>query len=89
MDNNSLETKYTIAVQIIKTAILQSQYEAVKIVNKEQLALYYGVGRYISQNSRNRHWGTNAIGFISNKLQMELPGLGFSRTESQKYAYVL
>ncbi|WP_293669038.1 PDDEXK nuclease domain-containing protein [uncultured Parabacteroides sp.] len=79
MDNNSLETKYTIAVQIIKTAILQSQYEAVKIINKEQLALYYGIGRYISQNSRNRYWGTSAISFISNKLQMELPGLrGFS-----------
>lgn len=79
--NNSLETKYTIAVQTIKTAILRSQYQAVKLVNKEQLALYYGVGRYISQNSRNGYWGTGAITFISNKLQMELPGLrGFSET---------
>lgn len=52
MDNHLLETKYAIAVQTIKTAILQSQYEAVKIVNKEQLTLYYGIGRYISRNSR-------------------------------------
>lgn len=79
MDNNALETKYTIAIQVIKTAILKSQYEAVKLVNKEQLTLYYGIGRYISQNSRNGYWGTNAIGFISSRLQMELPGLrGFS-----------
>lgn len=78
-DNKSLETKYTIAIQTIKTAILQSQYQAIKLVNKEQLTLYYGVGRYISQNSRNGYWGTGAIEFISNRLQMELPGLrGFS-----------
>lgn len=76
-----LETKYNIAVQTIKTAILQSQYQAVKLVNKEQLALYYGIGRYISQNSRNGYWGTGAIAVISNRLQMELPGLrGFSET---------
>lgn len=77
--NKSLEAKYSIAVQIIKVAILQSQYQAVKLVNREQLALYYGIGRYISQNSRNGYWGTGAVAFISNKLQMELPGLrGFS-----------
>lgn len=75
----SLETKYTIAVQAIKTAILQSQYQAIKLVNKEQLSLYYAIGHYISRNSRNNYWGTGAITFISNKLQTELPGLrGFS-----------
>lgn len=77
--NKSLATKYTTAVQTIKTAILQSQYQAAKFVNKEQLALYYGIGRYISQNSRDKYWGTGAITFISNRLHMELPGLrGFS-----------
>ena len=77
--NKSLATKYTTAVQTIKTAILQSQYQAAKFVNKEQLALYYGIGRYISQNSRDKYWGTGALTFISNRLHMELPGLrGFS-----------
>lgn len=80
-DNKSLESKYTIAVQIIKTAILESQYKAIKRVNKEQLALYYGIGRYISKNSRKEYWGKSAISFISNRLQKELPGLrGFSET---------
>lgn len=80
-DTKSLESKYTIAVQTIKTAILQSQYKAIKLVNKEQLALYYGIGRYISRNSRNEYWGKSAISFISKRLQMELPGLrGFSET---------
>ena len=80
-EHYSLETQYLIAAQTIKTAILQSKYQAVKLVNKEQLSLYYGVGRYISQSSRNKYWGTGAIPYISNKLHKELPGLrGFSET---------
>lgn len=79
VDTKSLETRYGVAVQTIKTVILKSQYQAIKLVNKEQLALYYSVGRYISRNSRNKYWGTGAVAFISNRLQMELPGLrGFS-----------
>lgn len=79
VDTKSLETRYGVAVQTIKTAILKSQYQAIKLVNREQLALYYSVGRYISRISRNKYWGTSAIAFISSRLQMELPGLrGFS-----------
>ena len=78
----NLDTKnqeYNVAAQTIKTAILQSQYKAVKLINREQLALYFGIGRYISHHSRVGHWGTGAITYISNKLQNDLPGLrGFS-----------
>ena len=35
---------YDEAVEIIKTAILQSQYDAAKSVNEKQLTLYYGIG---------------------------------------------
>ena len=71
--------EYNVAAQTIKTAILQSQYNAVKLINREQLALYFGIGRYISHHSRVGHWGTGAITYISNKLQSDLPGLrGFS-----------
>ena len=67
------------AVKTIKTAILQSQYKAAKNVNAEQLSLYFGIGKYISKNSRNGFWGTGAIVNISQQLQKELPGLrGFS-----------
>ena len=67
------------AVKTIKTAILQSQYKAAKTVNAEQLSLYFGIGKYISKNSRNGFWGTGAIVNISQQLQKELPGLrGFS-----------
>ena len=70
---------YSEAVKVIKDAILQSQYRAVSLVNKEQLSLYYGIGRYVSENSRNGFWGKGAIETISQQLQKEMPGLrGFS-----------
>jgi ERCC4-type nuclease len=49
------------------------------MVNQEQLSLYYGIGRYVSEHSRKGYWGTGAIGTISKQLKSELPGLkGFS-----------
>ena len=73
------------AAETIKTAILKSQYRASKQVNAELLSLYYGIGKYISENSREGFWGTNAIEQISEKLQKELPGLrGFSATSIKK-----
>lgn len=69
----------TNAVQVIKDAILQSQQRALKAINQEQLALYYGVGRYISANTRTKNWGTGFIDAISEQLRKEMPGLkGFS-----------
>jgi len=69
------------AVQAIKDAILQSQQRALGAVNQEQLALYYGIGRYISANTRTKNWGKGFIEGISEQLRKELPGLrGFSAT---------
>ncbi|MEE1082047.1 MAG: PDDEXK nuclease domain-containing protein [Bacteroidales bacterium] len=71
--------KYHGAVQAIKTAILQGQYEAAKGVNRIQLAVYFAIGKYISVNTRTQSWGTHALEFISEQLRRELPGLrGFS-----------
>ena len=73
------------AVKTIKNAILQSQYRAAKVVNREQLSLYFGIGRYVSEHSRKGVWGTGAIERISEQLQKELPGLrGFSGTSIKK-----
>ena len=70
-----LSPQYNDAVRQIKTAILQSQAKALASVNQEQLALYYGIGRYISQNSRSGFWGKDAIETISRQLSTEMPGL--------------
>ena len=63
------------AVEAIKTAILQSQERTAKGANANQLALYFSIGRYISENSRIQRWGSGAIETISKQLQKELPGL--------------
>ena len=73
------------AVADIKEAIMQGQYEAVKGVNRIQLAVYFGIGKYISQHTRKEVWGTGALETISNQLRRELPGLrGFSATSLKK-----
>ena len=61
---------YNAAVQTIKEAILRSQYQAAKLVNREMLSLYYCIGRYISANSREGFWGTDLqqIGHLDYKF---------------------
>jgi len=77
--NANISTELLSAVKAIKTAILQSQARAVQMVNHEQLSLYYGIGRFVAENSRKGFWGTGAISQISQLLKSELPGLkGFS-----------
>ena len=70
---------YQGAARKIKKTILQSRYRVAANANAELLGLYYGVGRYIYDNTRSGKCGTGAIEAISAQLQGELPGLhGFS-----------
>jgi len=74
-----MNDQYLEAVKTIKTAILKSQNRAAKHTNTEMLSLYYGIGGYVSGNSREGTWGTGAIDEISSRLREEMPGLrGFS-----------
>lgn len=76
---------YQHAADAIKEAILSAQYEAAKGVNSIQLMLYYAIGRFISNNSRKGHWGTDAIGTISRLLRADMPGLrGYSETNMKR-----
>lgn len=85
ISRNTQTTELQYAVQTIKTAILQSQSRAAKMVSGIQLSLYYGVGLYVSAHSRKGTWGTGAIKAISEQLRRELPGLrGFSEESIKK-----
>ena len=76
---------YIEAVKAIKEAIQLSRYRAAKLVNSEVLALYYAVGEYISLNSRQAAYGSNALRVISDQLQQEMPGLkGFSESSMKR-----
>ena len=83
--NTTEYTEMTNAVQAIKGAILQSQQHALAAINQEQLALYYGIGRFVSMNTRNKNWGKGFIEVVSEQLRKELPGLrGFSAASLRK-----
>lgn len=58
---NKLPETIRIAVDTIKSAIFKSQLSALKKVNADQLSLYYGIGKYVSENSRKGFWGTGAL----------------------------
>lgn len=83
--NTTEYAELTNAVQAIKSAILQSQQRALAAINQEQLALYYGIGRFVSMNTRNKNWGKGFIEAVSEQLRKELPGLrGFSAASLRK-----
>ena len=70
---------FAAAVKDIKLAILQSRARAAHVSNVEALKLYFYVGGYVSKKTRTAKWGSGAIDALSNRLQVELPGLrGFS-----------
>lgn len=75
--------KYKDNTQIaVNKAILHNQHRALLPINKEQLFLYYAIGKFVSQNSREDYRGKRVIEQIAGLLQQELPGLrGFSATK--------
>lgn len=81
MKEDIIPKDFTTAVKDIKLAILQARAKAAHLANAEALKLYFFVGGYISKKTRNAKWGSGAIDALSERLQVELPGLrGFSAT---------
>ena len=85
MATQILKQNYAEEVRAIKEAISVSRYSVARQANTAQLGLYYSVGGYISQHTRNAKWGTGALNAISQQLQQEMPGLkGFSEGNMRK-----
>ena len=68
-----INQNYREAVKSIKEAILRSQYRAAASVNKEQLSLYYGIGRYVSENSRTGFWSEISWNCMKGKYALKVP----------------
>jgi len=63
----------------IKAQIRQRQYQALRAVNSELLALYWWLGENISQRQVAQGWGKNVVENLARDLQAEFPGRnGFS-----------
>ena len=73
------EKNYLQFVRAVKKQILQSRYQAAKLVNRELLLLYYSIGHSLYEKLTAASWGDKVLQQIAADLQKELPGLrGFS-----------
>lgn len=82
---STLPKDFTSVVADIKLAILEARARAARVSNVEALKLYFLVGGYISKKTRVAKWGSGAIDALSERLQIELPGLrGFSPASIRK-----
>lgn len=80
----SIEFNKNIILEL-KDAILKSRYHAARLVNKELIVLYFGIGRKISETAKKEAWGSKVLEQISKELQSDLPGLrGFSSGNLKK-----
>src|SRR5882724_11441880 len=74
-----METEYVGLIAELKKSIVQSRYAAAKLVNKEQLTLYWKIGKVLSEKIEREKWGARVLERIAEDLQRQLPGLrGFS-----------
>src|SRR3989338_6123404 len=65
----------------IKQRIRSAQYEALKAVNKELIALYWDIGKSIVEKQQKAGWGKSVVENLAGDLQAEFPGIsGFSAT---------
>ncbi|NMG20941.1 PDDEXK nuclease domain-containing protein [Brasilonema bromeliae] len=63
----------------VKQRIRAAQYEALKAVNKELIALYWDIGRLIVSRQQEETWGKSVVEQLAKDLQAEFPGIsGFS-----------
>jgi len=59
----------------IKNRIRSAQYEAMKVVNKEMIQLYWDIGKQITEKQNALGWGKSAVEILSKDLQKEFPGI--------------
>jgi predicted nuclease of restriction endonuclease-like (RecB) superfamily len=70
---------YAILLGDVKQRIRSAQYEALKAVNKELIALYWDIGRLIVERQQGETWGKSIVEQLAKDLQAEFPGIsGFS-----------
>ncbi|MCD8092008.1 MAG: PDDEXK nuclease domain-containing protein [Bacteroides sp.] len=59
----------------ITARIRSAQYEALKAVNKEMIALYWEIGKRITEQQAALGWGKSVVENLSRDIQKEFPGI--------------
>lgn len=63
----------------IKQRIQSAQYEALRAVNRELIALYWDIGHLIVTRQEGETWGKSVVATLAKDLSAEFPGVsGFS-----------
>ena len=60
----------------IKERVRSAQYEALRAVNKELVALYWDIGRIIVERQTGGTWGKAVVERLAEDLQAAFPGIG-------------
>ncbi len=77
----TMDKGYVAFVADLKKSIVQSRYVAARLVNKEQLLLYFKTGKMLAEKIAAEEWGAGIMDRIAADLQNALPGIkGFSST---------
>ncbi len=70
---------YSAFLEDVKKRIRSAQYEALKVVNKELISLYWDLGKMIVDKQNNLGWGKAVVENMARDLQIEFPAIsGFS-----------
>lgn len=77
--NQLMIDDYTSLLAEVKERVRAAQYDALKAVNKELIALYWDIGRMVTERQAAGAHGTAVVKRLSVDLQAEFPGVvGFS-----------
>lgn len=76
-----MDKGYVEFISDLKKNIVQSRYVAATLVNREQLLLYFKIGKMLAEKIAAADWGSGIMDRIAADLQNALPGIkGFSAT---------
>ena len=63
----------------VKRRVSEAQYQALRAVNKEMIALYWEIGHLIAERQEGKSWGKAVVARLAADLRQEFPGVrGFS-----------
>lgn len=74
MENQILPSDYQNTLQEIKYRIDQARFQAMRVVNKEQIQLNLDIGKIVSERTKEG-WGSNVVSSLSEDLRSKYPGM--------------
>ena len=78
--SNQLPADYAVLLTEVKERVRSAQYEALKAVNKELVALYWDIGKLIVTRQTDADHGAAIAEQLAADLRQEFPGVsGYSR----------